>query len=106
MKLYLLVVKSGLQIWTVEFGGKNGKGIRGYIVNLRFITTAGSYFQRNQQGKLWSYFCEGAGRGRDPQLTADVINLLNSLNKWKNQSCSMMPFRSLHTRIYMNISKA
>ena len=29
------------------FGGKNGKGIRGYIVNLRFITTAGSYFQRN-----------------------------------------------------------
>lgn len=42
-------------------------------------------------------------RGWDPQLTADVINLLKSLNKWENQSCSTIPFRSLHTRIYMNI---
>lgn len=40
-------------------------------------------------------------RGRDPQLTADVINLLKSLNKWKNQSCFMIPFRSLHTSIYI-----
>lgn len=42
-------------------------------------------------------------KGRDPQLTADVINLLKSLNKWKNQSCFTIPFRSLRTRVYMNI---
>ena len=37
-------------------------------------------------------------RERDPQPTADVINLLKSLNKCKTQSCSTIPFWSVRTR--------
>lgn len=80
---------------------ENGKCIRGYIVNLRFIAAASGYFQRDQLVAV--ILLQRRRVGRDPELTADVINLLKSLNTWKNQSCFMMPFRSLHTRIYTNI---
>lgn len=66
-------------------------------MNLRFIAMASGYFQKNEQVVI--IFLRGRRRDREPQLTTDVINLLKSVSKWKNQSCSMIHFRSMHTRV-------
>lgn len=53
----------------------------------KIITTAGSYFQRNQQGKLWSYFCEGAGRGG----TRSSLLMWSTCCSWTNGKIKVVP---------------
>lgn len=65
--------------------------------NLRFIRAASSYFQRSQH--VVGMFLRRRRWGRDPQLTAELINLLKYFSEWEHQRCPTIPFRSSHTRI-------
>ena len=96
MILNLLVVKSGLQIWAVEFGGKMGKASGLHWEPKLYQDGKRPFLEKQASGGNIS---EKEGwRGRDPQPPADVINLLKSLNKCKTQSCSTIPFWSVCTR--------